>query len=114
MNTDKETASDKLDRLFKKYQKDFSGLYHTFLWELIMNENRKGKESALICLHNKRGFNVGIADKGENGYTPTMICFTEGTTQDDAQIIINDLNEEIFSLSREQAALIVITTMRKK
>ena len=111
MKTEKST--DKTNRLFDKYKDKFEGAFHNLLWKLLVDETRLGKMSAFTTNYTGNGLTVGIADHGSMGYTPTGVYFKEEVTHDQAEEVIDDLNDEVFGLSDRTAAEIVLSTMRR-
>ncbi len=75
--------NDKLNEIFDKFKDKFSGAFHTVLWEIMINENRKGKEAAFVSNYENGGLRLGIADKDISGYTPTPVMFVSNIKHDE-------------------------------
>jgi hypothetical protein len=99
-----------VSELFDRLKFAFRGHgFHTLLWKLIVDDHWKGKEIALIALYDG---NVVIAEKGEPGYVPSPAYLAENLGKESRKGVLRVLNEKIFKLSEEDAALIVATTLR--
>lgn len=108
-----EKDTEKLNRLFDKHKDKFVGNFHGLLWKLLVDKIRKDKSSALVQNYAPEGHALGIADQGQNGYVPTMTYFKDSTSYDDADAIIDELNQEIFGLDDLAASKILLSSMRR-
>lgn len=109
-----ENATDKVGRIYDKHKNKIEGSFHDVLWQILVNGVRKANlESAFTHLYpSNNGCEVGIADKGRKGYTPTSIFFKADVPVKERVAIVDDLNREVFGLEPDQALMIVIDTMR--
>lgn len=80
----------------------------TVAWHLLM-ERESLDDTCLVYLHVEN--EIGIADRGLKGYTPTPCHIYAGV---DGQAAVNWFNEHILGLSPVEAGKIVLSTMRSK
>ncbi len=78
----------------------------------MIDKTREGMQSALTPIVRSVYTEIGIADYGKNGYTPTGVVFATHN-HDEVLEICDDLNKEIFGLDKKQAMNIIITTLRR-
>ncbi len=102
----------KLNSLYERFKNDFEGSFHNVLWQIMINENRKGDEgNCAFTPAIKNGETLlGIADRGMSGYCSTGAGF-KTHNHNKAQEICDVLNKEVFGVDSKQAAEIVLTTM---
>lgn len=113
-----KTISELFDQVVKSYTKNFT--YNSSMpWERLVSEililkKYDSKKCALTGLYNEDGdLVVGIAEQDERGYTDTGIAFLPNTKYNDAMDVIVELNEKLLDLTRKDAAIIVLSSMRK-
>ncbi len=102
-----------LNKLFDKYKDRFDGSFHNVLWQIMINGKRKDTESCFVSNYTNRGLDLGIADKNESGYTFAGCCFKYNVTYDEAELILADLNKEVFELTEDQAFKISLSSLTK-
>ncbi len=103
---------DKFNTIFEKYEDKFEGAFHDLLWKLIVNKIHKEKPRALTTVVQSGYTELGLALKNEPGYIPTGAF--KGHNYNECTAITKALNKEVLGLSREDAAMIIITSMRGK
>lgn len=113
MNT-QESSTQKVSRIYDKFKEKFLGNFHNALWQIIINERFKGKNVAFVQNFNNSGIELGIADKMHRGYTPTATMFDIDVKYDEAETIIDELNQDVFNLSPIEANEITLMSMRQK
>lgn len=106
------TVNEKLNAIYEKHKENFpNSFFHNLLWKLMIDKTREGMQSALTPIVKSGYTEIGIADYGKRGYTPTSVVFATSNYYD-AEKICNDLNKEIFGLDEKQANDIIFSTMR--
>lgn len=105
--------TDKVNELFEKYKEKFVGALHNVLWKLLVDKVRANSKSAFVSNYTSHGLELGIADFGKNGYSPTATHFADGITYDEAERILDDLNKEVFNLDDESSIEIVLSSMAR-
>ncbi len=107
-----KTVNEKLNAIYEKHKDNFpNSFFHNLLWKLMIDKTREGMQSALTPVVKSGYTEIGIADYGKKGYTPTGVVFATHN-HDEAEKICDDLNKEIFGLNEEQAMHIILNTMR--
>lgn len=112
--TTNQSPLDRVNELYEKYKNKFlhDTFYHALLCALLANKTRKITDAAFVPAIKNGGTELGIADKGEKGFSPTNIFFIS-CNYDEQQEICTNLNRDIFNISEEEADEIIITTMGK-
>ena len=108
-----ENSRQKVQALFNKYQSKFPNSFlHTLLWKLLVDETRKMTDAAFTPIIKDGYMEIGIADKGEKGYSPTGVLF-ETHNYDEAKSICEELNQDIFNIDDKTAYDIILSSMSK-
>lgn len=104
-------TTEKLDSIYEKFKNHFpQSSFHDVLWQLLINEVRKGKQSAFTAVI-KDGYTLlAIADKNEKGYTPTNAIFSSDN-YDECEDVCDELNKEVFGLTDKEASNIVLSSL---
>lgn len=101
------------DPMEDHFEKSFPS-FHNLLWQLIVNDAHKDK---IICLHpvyhGNVGLQISIVFWDERGHQATNVKFRTGTTYDQAQVICDKLNEQLFGIMPSLSFMIVARSMRK-
>ena len=106
-----QSSTDKVDELYKKYKEHFhNSFFHTLLWNLFVEKTRKLNDAAFTVVIENGYTILGIADKGIKGYTPTTAVF-ETNNYNEASDICDELNKDVFGLSKKEAYKIIATTL---
>lgn len=111
-NKTKLTGTKLVNHLYDKHKDKFDGSIHNTLWQIIINERFKDEKVCFVSNYSERGLDLGIATKNENGYNFVGCCFKEKITHNEAELIINELNNEVFGLTEKEAMEIELTSMR--
>jgi hypothetical protein len=117
---DNETPTEKVNRIYNKYQKYFTGSFHSFLWAILVTQIRPNNGDTVLVYMAAGPHNIGLADRDQNGYSPLNFSFKQNEVMswswkehhELAQRIVEELNRELFDVDPDEAALVVITTMR--
>ncbi len=99
---------DKLNYLYEKYGHQVHSL-HDLLWQLLMNEKFIDRVITLTVIVGNN--EIGIAEKGLRGYTPTPAMFITQMYTEAAEICY-ELNAELFGQSKEESLMIVLNSMK--
>lgn len=87
--------------------------FGNLLWQLIVNEAWADKNThCFVSNYDKNGLVLGIAEKNENGYHNTHVYFNSDITNDKAEDILDQLNEQMFGLLPRASCEIVLSSMR--
>jgi hypothetical protein len=106
-----EDDGEKISRIYEEFKENFTGAFHSILWEIIVNKIQGDKSIAFLPIVDCEGYMLGIATQDEQGYTPTMAYFT-AHDYSVACNIANKLNEAIFGIGAEKSIDVVLSTMR--
>lgn len=107
------TPMEKTSFLYDKYKEHFpQSFLHNLFWKLLVDKTRKLTDAAFTPVIKSGYMEIGIADKGEKGYSPTMVIF-ETHKYDEAQRICTRLNQDVFGITEDQSDEIVFSTMSK-
>jgi hypothetical protein len=102
-----------LSKLYEKYKDCFLNTmpsFHNLLWQIMINDVHSGKRICFYAAH-KEGENIlGLVTYNESGYYPA-VTFKEELTHEQIVAVAEDLNESVFSLSKEQAIDIISSSM---
>ncbi len=106
----------KFNRIYATHKKKFPqnpalNTIHNVLWQVIVNKSFKGRKVAFSVAVTKQGNQIIFCENGKPGYYPTGVYFI---TSKYALAIkhCQQLNKEVFDLSRIGANRIVLSTMR--
>lgn len=91
---------DTLHDLYSKHKESFAGQYHSTLWQVMINKTCTGAFTARWDDH------LVIAQV-DGGYIPCTCAFKEGITDDQQQVILNDLNDVVFDLTELAADMLI-------
>jgi hypothetical protein len=107
-----ETKLQKLNALYEKHKNKTEGLFHNTLWQLMVNNVRKGMLSAFVYIYGqpKDRVNVGIADYGHKGYTPATFKIKETVGENERELMIDELNSVVFGITPEKSFEIEISS----
>lgn len=106
---------DKLNFLYDKYKDKMVGSFHNTLWQILINDCRKDIQSAFVYVFvpSKIGStHVGIADLNVKGYTPATFDFNTSVSEEERHLILEELNREVFGITKERADQIYFSSMR--
>lgn len=109
------TDIEKVHFLCDKYEDKTEGMFQNTLWQLLVNEVRRGVQSAFVYIYvpsKKNGVNVGIADMDVSGYTPCTFSIKKDVPEKEREDMLEELNREVFGITDEQAWKITASSMR--
>lgn len=108
-------TTEKLNYLYDKYNVLTEGFFHNFLWQLMINGAENGyvrgqHAVTYVYLPRKGQWNMGITHRGKKGYTPACFGVKPGVSEEDRDNMIDELNAEIFGITRDLADEIVFSS----
>lgn len=110
-----KNALEKLNYLYDKYKHLTEGSFHNSLWQILINGKGNGWEQGTHAFNHILGpvktWNVGISTKGQCGYSPATFGIKKGVSEDAIDEFIDELNSEIFGITKEHAEMIVLRSM---
>ncbi len=116
MKTEIKTGTDLYNDLLTKFEKHFqSGMpsFGNVLWQLFVNDAWDHcKPHCFVSNYDNNGLVLGIAEHSESGYHNTHVYFNDGITYDQAEDVLEQINEEAFGLLPRACMEIVLTSMR--
>lgn len=103
----------KLNDVFEKHEKSFSkagnGL-HFLLWRIIVAKIYEGRRVGFSLNIDPAGYQLVLAEYAQKGYIETHVYFEPHTKRDEAKIVVDALNAEVFNLTEEQASRIQVSS----
>ena len=78
-------------------------------WELLYNQ--PSRNCAFTAVIRNSGYELGLADSGSPGFTPTPICLNSKNYVE-TQEIADWMNENVLLLDFEESARITLSSMR--
>lgn len=109
-------TEDKFDKVHTAIKKRFPSkpalnTIHNVLWQVIVNQNFKGRKVCFTCVVADGENQLAICEKNTPGYLPTKVSFLT-PRYSTAMKYVHELNELVFRITREQSNKIVLSTMR--
>lgn len=109
-NTRKDPKLEKLSKIYEDLKEHFVGEFHDVLWQVIVARDNEFIHCCFTVVVRQEGNAIGIATRGLKGYIPTMAYFNE-KRYDKAQLILDKLNEAVFSMDKRAAIELTCTTL---
>lgn len=94
---------EKLNVIYSKHAENCDGSFHNALWQIMINESCEG---AFSYSHTSKQVIIALP---EGGYIPALFDIPN---KEKRQLIIDDLNREIFDLNAMQAMRIECDSMK--
>lgn len=106
-----QSSTDKVDELYKKYKEHFHNSFlHNMLWKLLVDKTRPLTNAAFTPVIINEYTELGIADKGEKGYSKTGVIFNSDNYDKQVEIC-EQLNKDIFGIDDKTASIIICSSM---
>lgn len=110
---EKKPTTQDVQRLYNKYNLKFPTTpIHNLLWKLLFDKTRSLTDAAFTPIIKDGYMEIGIADKGEKGYSPTGVLFATHN-YDEAELICEELNQDVFNIDDKTASDIILSSMSK-
>lgn len=106
-------TTDRMNEVYDKYKQYFLSNFHSVLWHLYVENTFAGNVICFVQNFKNGGIILGIATANESGYTPTPAYFADGIHYDKAQVILDELNKDVFGLNDEATTNITTSSMSK-
>lgn len=101
-NTKKDDGQ-RLHDIYVKHANDVDGQFHNMLWQIMINKSCVG-----TFIHVLTDDTIGVA-QADGGFIPTGCRITNS---DKRQLILDDLNREVFDLNAMQVIRIEAASFR--